>query len=774
MATRIDPEQYHAALPDVTSTVSVAGVDGPIEIYRDRFGIPHVRATTVHDAFFGQGFVHAQDRLWQMEFDRRRAAGTLAECAGRAALDMDILMRRLQLSDSARRDYAHVDDETRAMCEAYAGGVNAFLDTTTTLPIEFTLLGMQPQRWEPWHSGAIFKVRHVLMGVWGTKLWRARVLKGLGKEYVSTIGVRGGESGVAIVPPGLDVSAALHDLDELIPGVAALNEAPDFGGSNNWAVHGDRTASGKPLVAGDPHRFIDVPNVYYQCHVACPEFDAIGYNFAGIPGFPHFGHTAHVAWCITHASADYQDLYLERFDVEQPDRYEFQGEWRAARRWRETVAVRDGEPVEVDVTITHHGPVVIGTPEQGYAISMRYTALDEPNLGMTCYRPMLRATSLDELEEAMRAWVDPCNSMTMADVHGNIGYLHRGRVPVRSRANGWLPVPGWTGEHEWQGDIPFEEWPRVRNPDTGFVATANSRVVGPDYPHYLSLDYAPPYRTLRLVERLSNLRGATIEDMGAIHADRVSLPSRVFVAALAGLQPDDEAAADVHRRLLGWDGIMDKELVAPALYATLRDQLTRLVAGGEKLSALRHNPFPGEPLPLSVEARIFADIPTMLAAQDTSLLDDGVTWAALLTEALVRTARTLREQLGDDMDTWTWERLHTTRPVHPLAGAFPDHATHLNPPSMPLGGDGDTVQAAATYPGQSLQINGTSVARYAFDLADWDNSRWVVPHGASGHPASPHFADQAPDWSAVRLNPMTYTWERVIAEAETTQRIVPA
>jgi len=774
MASQVDREAFEAALPDVTSTMSLPGLEYPVEIIRDHFGIPHIRAESTHDAFFAQGFVHAQDRLWQLEFDRRRAEGRWAECAGAAALDQDRFMRRLRLVDTAKADYDAFDAETKAMCDAYTAGVNAFINTTDRLPIEYTLLELQPRQWEPWISGAIFKVRHVLMGLWGQKLWRARILRAHGPDAVAQIGVRGGDEGIVIVPPGEAYQAAMADLDELIPGVAALSETPEFGGSNNWAVHGSRTYSGKPLVAGDPHRFLDVPSVYYQCHIACPDWDVVGYNFAGIPGFPHFAHNAHVAWCITHASADYQDLYVERFrPAGDGFEYEFQGEWHKADYRTETIEVRGGEPVSCTVAITRHGPVIIGEPSSGHALALRYTAIDQPNPGMTCYQPQMRATNLDELEEAMRNWVDPCNSMSMADVHGNIGYLHRGRVPVRSRANGWLPVPGWTGEHEWQGDIPFEDWPRLRNPDTGFVATANNRIVGDDYPHYLSLDYAPPHRAMRVVARLSELRNATIDDMSAIHNDRMSLPSRPFVTALTRVTTGDERAAEAARRLQGWDGDMDKHQAAPAIYAATREHLARLVAERPFLSALRENPYKGDPAPMGVEARLFAAIIGMMQDDDRTLLAEGDTWDALLAEALTNAVTMLTEQLGEDMDEWHWGKLHTTRPIHTLSGVFPDLAETLNPPSVSLGGDSDTVQAAGTFPGQNFHINGTSVTRYAFDLGDWDSSAWVVPLGASGHPGSPHYADQATDWSEVRLNPMLYTWDKIAARAETTQRLEP-
>jgi penicillin amidase len=773
MATTIGWQQFQAAVPRLDGELRVAGLEGTVEVYRDRLGIPHIRAGSLHDAFFAQGFVHGQDRLWQMEYDRRRAAGRFAECGGPAALETDRFMRRLRLVEGARADYDASNAETRAMLDAYASGVNAFA-TTGPLPVEFQLLGMTPERWEPWHCGAVFKVRHVLMGLWSTKLWRARLVAALGPELAARVGARGNEDGVLIVPPGVEYQSFVADLDELQPGLEALAETPELGGSNNWAVHGTRTASGKPLVAGDPHRFLDVPNVYYQCHLACPEFDVAGFNFGGVPGFPHFAHNARVAWCITHASADYQDLYLERFrPADSGYEYEYQGQWRPATTTRETIAVRDSTPDAIEVVATHHGPVVVGDPARGRAMALRYSALDTPNLGLQCLLPMLRASSVEQLDEAMRDWVDPCNNLTMADVHGTIGYLHRGRVPVRSRANGWLPVPGWTGEHEWQGDVPFEELPRSRNPRTGFVATANNRIVGPEYPHFLSNDYAPPHRALRLVERLSALDGATIDDMASVHADRVSLPSRRFLEVLARVEPRDTRSAAARERLLGWDGVMDKQLVAPALYHVTRDQLTRLVTRRGRLAGLQANPFRGEPNVLSVETRLWAAVLNQMAEDDTALLEDGDRWTDLLAEALQNATTWLAGELGENMDEWRWQRLHLTRPVHPLAGVFAEQAALLNPPSVSLGGDADTVQAAGAFPGQSTAINGTSVARYAFDLGDWDNSQWVVPLGASGHPGSPHFADQAQDWSEVRMNPMRYSWERVAAEAETTQRLVP-
>ena len=775
MAGSIDRQRLERALPDTSGTVRVGGLDQPVEIVRDSLGIPHVRATSLRDAFFGQGFAHAQDRLWQMVFDRDRAAGRGAALAGKTLLESDSLMRRLDLVASAQADYAAFDDDTRVMLDAYAAGVNAFIDTTATLPVELDLLGVSPAPWQPWDSGAIFKVRHVLMGAWGSKLWRARVLMALGPEAVSELGVRTAEGGIVIVPPGEEYEGAMADLAPLMPGIEALSRMPEAAGSNSWVVGGSRTASGKPLVGGDPHRLLDVPNVYYQNHLTCPEADVIGYSFAGIPGFPHFGHNAQVAWCITHGMADYQDLYVERFrDSDGALEYAVNDEWRPATTRRETIEVRGGDPVEIDVVSTRHGPVVVGAPASGHAITLRYSALDRPNPGFQCLVPQMLATSVAEMDDAMRDWVDPCNNMTMADASGTIAFLFRGRVPVRNAANGWLPVPGWNDDHEWQGDIPFSDLPRSRDPETSWIGTANNKVVGDDYPYYLGLDYAPPHRALRVTARLAALDGATIDDIEAMHSDCVSIPSRLLVDALAGLALDNPLEIAARERLAGWDGAMNKALVEPAIYAVTREHLTRQVLQRPAASALAPNPYPGEPAAMGPAARLWSQIPGMLRDGDTSLLAEGETWSTPLAAAFSDAITFLRAELGDDIDQWRWEQLHRTRPVHPLAAMFPEAAGLLNPPSVTLGGDADTLQCAGTFPGQSYLINGTSVARYAFDTDSWDMSRWVSPLGASGHPGSPHYADQAETWSAVRMHPMPYSREAVDADAASVQRLEPA
>jgi len=777
MAFNIRQEDLKYALPSLTGTTPLDGLEHPADIHRDAYGIPHMRTGSLHDAFFVQGFVHAQDRLWQMDLDRRRAYGRWAELAGQAALPMDIFARRTRLEAGSRIDYDAFSDETRSMLEAYAEGVNAFIGATETLPVEYRIIDETPGKWQPWDSCAVFKIRHILMGTWRTKLLRARLVDTLGPEITARLRAEGPTVEVLVLPSEKAYAAAMEEVLDLAPGIEAVGWLPELeGGSNNWAVHGSRTASGKPLVAGDPHRPLDVPNVYYQNHVGCPEFDVIGLSFPGVPGFPHFGHNGNVAWCVTHAMADYQDLYVEQFHPDDPTRYRYKDGWREADRHQEVVQVRDAEPVEVDITVTHHGPVVIGDPGKGAAVTMRYTATAEPNATFEALLPMLRAESVEALDAAMKTWVDPCNNLTMADVHGTIGYLTRGKVPIRSRVNGWLPVPGWTGEHEWKGMIPFEEMPRSRNPERGFLVTANNRIVGNDYPHYLTLNYVPPFRAERIEDCLGSLNSSTADDMAAIHGDRLSIPSRLFVNLIKGLQVEDEPLVEAVKRLDQWDGRMDLDSTGATIYTVTRDELSRRVISQSKLKPFKDNPFRDEPVVPGVRLEdwtIWSVIPPLLDSNDTGLLDEGQGWSQLLAQALVRAVAWLTDTLGPDMDEWKWGSLHRTNPIHPLASVYKELGALLNPPSVSLGGDGDTAQAAGTFPGVSYAVSLTSVARYLFDLGDWDNSRWIVPLGSSGHPGSPHYADQAELWSDVKLIPMTYVWEKIIAGAETRQRLEP-
>ncbi|MDA1188836.1 MAG: penicillin acylase family protein [Chloroflexi bacterium] len=771
-ASTLTKQDLQHALPDTTSTYRLPGLDGAVDIVRDGYGIPHVNATTTHDVFFGQGFATAQDRLWHMDYDRRRAYGRWAEFAGKSGVDGDVLMRKLQIEASVRRDYRALNGEAKAMLDAYADGVNAFIKSTKTLPAEYALVGGKPERWRAWDCLAVYKMRHITMGGYEEKLWRARMVNVLGPERTASLYGSYLPGHMVIVPPGAVYDGALADglavFQKLRRDVEWLSEVD--GGSNNWAVSGSRTASGKPLVAGDPHRGLDTPNVYYQVRLRCPEFDAIGLAFPGFPGMPHFGHNADVAWCVTHAMSDYQDLYMERFRKGGAE-YEFKGKWKKAKTKQETVKVRDGEDVAVEVVVTQHGPVILGEPKNGHGIAFKYTALDGPNVFAESIAPMLRAANADAMEESMRGWVDPCNNFTFGDVHGDIRYLNRGRVPIRSAANHWLPVPGWTGKHEWEGSIPFEELPRIKNPSNGYLVTANNKIAGKDYPYHLSLDYAPEYRYRRIYERLDAIKKATVADMRSVHAERVSMPAQALVPLLLKTTPADERSKRAMEHLKGWDFKMEAGGVAATVYSAFRlklqERLVRHLLGPLADEVLDSG---GRAVPGHMR-QLEAVFVAKAKEGDTSVLPPKTTWPQVLAEALKEGVAMLTKRHGEDMASWTWGKVHYTRPRHTLSVSFPQAVALLDPPTVPIGGDGDTPQAATFSPQEPFVLTSTSVARYIFDTSDWEKSRWVVPLGASGHPGSPHYADQARTWGNVEDIPMTYDWATVQQQAETAQRL---
>jgi penicillin G amidase len=566
-----------------------------------------------------------------------------------------------------------------------------------------------------------------------------------------------------VVPPPENLVPEPRDAAELDAVVAAMAAAAEVtSGSNSWALAGSRTASGMPLLAGDPHRFLEVPGVYYQCHLACPEFDAIGLAFVGVPGFPHFGHNERVAWCVTNANGDYQDLFVESADA-------------ISESIRESVGVRAGDAVSVECHRTARGPVVFGDPERGAVMSMRSTALEDPSTGLSVVLPMLRARDVDELDAVMRAWVDPVNNLTTVDVDGNITYRTVGRVPIRDVANFWGPVPGGEPRFEWTGVVPYEEMPRRRNPESGLIVAANQRIVDDRYPHLLGLDYARPDRAVRLHARLDELRDATVADMAAVHRDCVSVAAARWAVRLAALDPVDEWERAAVSKLAGWDHVMAADSSAAAIYAVGRDAACRIVAHHPELAPLRaplDDEPPGTFLPL--ELRLWSISTALLDADDTTLLREGESWERVLAAALSDAVGVLRSRLGDDPDEWRWGDLHLAGPRHPLGVVDPEHAQRLDPRPVPIGGEWDTVMCAAHPAGHGFGVTSTSVARYVFDAGDWDRSAWIVPLGASGDADAPHFADQQAAWARGDLVPMRYSWDSIDVTATASTRLTPA
>jgi penicillin amidase len=715
-------------------------------VVRDEYGIPHVDGKSADDAWYGMGYACAQDRLFQLDYDRRRACGRWAEIAGPAAVGGDVLARRLRLVKAAKADVAVMSQPTRAAFGAYADGVNAAIaGGAAPLPGRYPV-----EPWEAWHSVAAFKIRHVLMGQWQHKLAQAVLLAKIGPEAFGQLEARPARGSALSIPPGGRLSrlvdAALLDVSEHL---GFLAEAEP--GSNAWAVAGARTTHGGAVICNDSHRALDTPNVYWQCRVTCPGFDAAGATFPGLPGFPHFGHNGTVAWAITHADADNQDLYLERFDGA---RYLTPDGWFPASPYPERILVAGTDPLTVDVWETGHGPVVHGDPASGYALALKYTATHQPDQGFECLLPMLTAGSARELADAQDGWVDPVNNLVCADTNGRIAYQCRGTLPVRSSAaHRGLPAPGWDGSCEWTGTVPFAELPRVIDPDAGFVMTANNSLVDGDQP-YISYTFAQPFRAERLRSHLAGTGTASAAGVAALQADTVSLAAAGWGRVLAGLGPLAEPLAERARaRLAGWDGDLRpdsgqallygcfvRELAAALYRPLLGDEAWGWVASGTLAPTinlvrrwLANDTWEllGGPVPAASDGsrsrRVLAVVPAALAAG----------WAAAAALG------------GPDPAVWRWGDVHQAPRAHPLPGTGPL-------PPTPMGGDSDTIQAAGYgwVPGTPFTVTSLSVYRQVIDLADPGSASYVIPGGASGDPGNAHFADQLAQWAAHRRVPM--------------------
>ncbi|MEO3474888.1 penicillin acylase family protein [Roseomonas sp. CAU 1739] len=764
------PETLRAALPPLTGTLRIAGLADAVEVLRDPEGVPHIRAHGQRDAFFAQGFVHAQDRLFQMELNLRRALGRSAEWLGAPAFEMDALCRRLGMEAACRRDFAALGAEAREMLAAYVAGVNAFLDSDAPLPVEYGLLKAAPLRWEAWHPVAVMRRLGLLMGSVWFKLWRAAALPHIGAEQAAKLRYEDGGIDLLCIPPGIDAERWVATLDTLAPSIGALLDraAPDAagGGSNNWALSAERSATGRPFLSGDPHRVFEIPNMYAQGHLACDTFDVIGLTVPGVPGFPHFAHNDHVAYCVTHAFVDIHDLFVERFDADAAH-VRFRDAWLPVTRRSETIAVRGGASREIEIVETPHGPIIAGNPASGHAIALRSVQFAETDLSFDCLPRMLRATTVPALFETTRGWGLIDHNLVAGDTEGRIGHLVRAMVPRRPCSNGWLPVPGWTGEHEWNGWIPFESMPQQIDPADGVIVTANNRVVADGGPDYLCTDCHPPNRARRIMALLAQPATDAAAQSAAIHGDALSVNALLLRDRLALLAaPDDAAAAALRQRLLGWDGRMAADSVAASGYIALRLALTRILAERSGLGALAGDAMLAVPPGVAPLNQLWWTLPALLRAEDASLLG-GWTWPQALAAALAAAA-------VDPLAAQPWGDAHRPRFTHPLSAMFPDAAALLDPVAEAIGGDGDTVFANGLLPASGARATYGALARYAFDVGAWEYCRWTVFHGASGHPGSPHYADQHASWAAARMVPMRYGWDGLSATATARQSLIPS
>jgi len=762
-------------LPETSGALDVPGLHGPVVIERDSWGIPRIRAEHAEDLFFANGLVHAQDRFWQMELNRRVGSGRLSELFGPKALEADRLMRRLGLRRVAEEEARLLQGENRVLLAAYCRGINYYLARRPSrLPLEFSLVRALPPpklRWrpDPWEIADTLVFGKVMaLGLssnWSAELVRAAVLERLGPERAAALEPAYGV-GMPLVLQGANVSDALvrrlqDSYTELHPFLTATGVGAG-GFSNNWVVDGTRTASGKPLLANDPHLTLQMPSIWYEIELNGGGFDVAGAGFPGAPGVI-IGHNSRIAWGVTAACLDVQDLVIERINPDNPQQYWYEDRWREGRLVREEISVRGrGEPVVEEVLITHHGPIVSPVlPGERRAMALRWTALEPGTLAQSVIH-YNRAGNWAEFTEALRLWDVPSHNIVYADVDGNIGYYTPGKVPIRSRGTGAVPVPGWTGEYEWVGAVPFEELPHAYNPPSHQIVTANNRLVGDEYPHHLGDDWLAGYRAQRITDLLGDRGDLTVEDFQRMQLDLYSLPGREAAVVLAGMSAESPTEATALRHAAAWDGFLTAETIGGCIclvfqhhllrgvFTPILGDLTECYLGLGISQAMPRNGFFSRSIPLLYDV--------VRARDDGWFVRMGApprTWDTTLREALRATLAFLRERLGDAISDWQWGRINTIRLNHPLGSKPPLDRVFSRGP-LRMGGDDNTVAAAALPFDSPFDRNGWAASyRQVVDLGDLSRSVSIHGTGQSGHPASEHYDDMIAPWREGRYHPLS-------------------
>ena len=679
---------------------------------RDAFGIPHLRADSALELSFAQGRNVAIDRAFQLELERHRSQGSSASFLGGEAVAWDRFARQSRLDDTARRCFARLDLDTREFVCAFVDGVNAGLMEGAHAAPEFASLSLRPGRWEPWTPLGIWLSTHILFAGFPSKLWREEVAIELGEGALELF----------------------------------TCEGPVSTGSNGWLLSGARTVHGKAILAGDPHRFLEDPGVYQQVQLSCPEFDVLGLAVPGVPGIAHFGHTGHVAWAITNAMADYQDLYHEQLrwrdgelEARGPDGF------RAASHHEETIEVRGAAPLTVSVIETERGPVVAGGVDEPFAISLRTWPRAEGALGFAALPRLLRARTVADVDRALEYWVEPVNVVQAADTEG--GLLHRvvGVVPKRARANMLRVVPAWEREHTWRG---VHELPRAEV--DGAAVMANERGLAAS----LGVEFAPPHRARRIRELLRARPRWQALDLAAVHMDTQLASARPLLDHLAALQGLEGKAALLRDRLLAWDGHMAEHSTEAADFARVRAELVRRLSDHPSFASLSILPSRGPRRYPELFWPWLALVPRVGFALEALLCGHELPHGQRL--ALVRAS--LEHVASASTRDVTWGELHRLAPWQAVA---------RSDDTWPgLSGDHDCVNATGSIPGLTHHCLRGPAARFVWDLARRDDSLWVVPLGASGVPGHPHHRDQLPLWQRGELVPVVSDFARLREEPQ--------
>jgi penicillin amidase len=756
-----------AALAVIHGTLSVHGLQESVRVQRDRWGVAHIYAQNEHDLFFAQGFVVAQDRLFQMELWKRSGQGRLAEILGPSAVKRDVNARLLRYRGDMDAEYKSYATDTKEILEAFTSGINAYIAEIQKpggigLPLEFQLAGFKPEPWRP--EDCLNRLAaYSVTGNGARELHNAQLVALLGAEKAAELLEL--DPPVKLDPaPGIDVSGLSPALLENLVGSDVplhFSETP-LQGSNNWTVSGSMTATGKPFLANDPHRVIAEPSLRYIVHLVAPGWNVIGAGEPGLPGVA-VGHNEKIAWGFTIFGLDQQDLYLAQLNPADPEQYKTERGWERMEAKTETIAVRGGTPVQVKLKFTRHGPVLWEDGKR--ALALHWVGAEPGTAGYLGSLSLDRAENWQEFEQAMLRWKVPSENIVYADRDGNIGEHSTGLAPLRKNWTGLLPVPE-SGGYEWSGFVPNGDLPHTYNPASGFIASANHKMIPENYAYAVGFQWASPERFLRISEVLSGAAKSShklsLADMENLQNDVVSLPARDLQVLLK--HAEGNAPSTSAKLLLDWECAVNADSTAAALYEfwtkELQDEVSKKVVSADALKLAGKLALPKVVQELShPRAAAFGQSPE--ASRD-----------ALLLQTLQTAEQKLSAKLGPDTKRWDWGQLHRVSFVHPLGGTAPAANALFDRGPIPRPGDGSTVDA--THFGESSfdQLAGASY-REIFDLSDWDNAVGVNVPGQSGQPGSPHYDDLLPLWAHGQYFPLRYGRQAVDRETTDVLELKP-
>lgn len=738
-------------LAQLDGQAEIPGLQAPVEVLRDRWGIAHIYAQNQHDLFVAQGFVAAQDRLFQLDLWRRVARGETAELLGEEGIEADRFARLVKYRGDMDAEWQSYSPDARDIATAFVSGINACIDQLgSKLPIEFQVLGHVPQKWEP--EDVLGRMSGIIMtSNWQREVARARLIAAVGVERAQLL--------APTDPPRDFAPDAELDLDGITTDIfqgylaasRALKFSPSLTESNNWVVDGTLSASGKPLLASDPHRAIALPSLRYLVHLHAPGWNVIGAGEPALPGVA-LGHNERIAWGFTIVGTDQADLYVEQTNPDDPRQYKVGDRWEPMRVIHESIRVRGRvEPLDLELRFTRHGPVIHQDEKKHVAFALKWAGSEPGGAAYLGSLSVARAQNRQQFLTALEAWKIPCLNFVYADVDGDIGWVAAALTPIRRGWDGLLPVPGAGGKYEWQGYLTVKDLPQSFNPPAHWLATANHNILPPDYPHPIAYEWAAPHRFLRIRQRLTSQSKFTLDDFQSIQHENTSLPALALADVLKSVELPAELAP-YGKLLTNWDGVLSRKAQAGPLYAVwlqeLRDALfADHIPADARLerSDLRSVTVLLAQLTLPSEA-IFGPNPKQRR-------DDLV--RSTLAAAVTRT----QKLLGDDPAAWSWGRLHTVTFEHPLASLGPAYAQAFN--LGPVARPGDVHTPNNTRHDETFrQVHGASY-RHVLDLADWDRGLATSTPGQSGQPGSPHYGDLLPLWAEGKYFPLAYSRAKV-------------